>query len=206
MTKQLGKTLVITATGNAIGGKCVAQAVKLAVWNAQLPQLPVIPDPVFPRFLGLLVPGDDVAVITFLLQGQQVTYPAVEWDGPDTCLAFGWGDGQSAAVRFCVGPDDRLADVQHPGSQVHIRPLESAKLPDADAGVNDQQDPHGPGCLAGLQMVDECNHFGLVKYLDLFWRLIRQPDFPNVRAGDFDDSQDVSDKRLRKASAGHPVA
>lgn len=48
--------------------------------------------------------------------------------------------------------------------------------------------------------------FGLVKYLDLFWRLIRQPDFPNVRAGDFDDSQDVSDKRLRKASAGHPVA
>lgn len=111
MTKQLGKTLVITATGNAVGGKCVAQTMKFPMWDAQLPQLPVIPDPVFPRFLGLLVPGDDVAVITFLLQGQQVTYPAVERDGPDACLAFGRGDSQSTAVRFGVSPDDGLPNL-----------------------------------------------------------------------------------------------
>lgn len=82
MAQQLGQALVITTTGNAVCGKCVAQAVKFPVWDAQLPQLPVVPDPVFARFLGSLVPGDDVAVITFLLQGQQMTYPAVERDGP----------------------------------------------------------------------------------------------------------------------------
>lgn len=111
MAQQLGQALVITATGNAIGGEGMAQTVKFPVWNAQLPQLSVVPDSVLPRFLGPLVPGDDVAVITFLLQGQQVTYPAVERDGPDACLAFGRGDSQSTAVRFGVSPDDGLPNL-----------------------------------------------------------------------------------------------
>lgn len=201
MTQQLGQAFVVAATGNAVGGKGMAQAVELAVWNAQLSQLAVVPEAVFPRLLGLWFTSDDVAVITGLHESHKVTDPAVERDRPYRAFGLRGCDIQPAAICFCVGPDDSLPDVQHPGSQVHIRPLESAKLPDADAGVDREQDTDGFWCLAGLEIVDECNHFGLVKYLDLFWRLIRQPDFPNVRAGDFDDSQDVSDKRLRKASA-----